>query len=123
ASVPRLVVLAEGDAVEIQVVEDPAECDALDAAGVPVNVTLTKIGNQFVVDPSLEEEQCQSARLTVAVNARGHTLAVQKGGRGGLLPSSLHAMLHTARHIGIQMILSLDQSLAKTDELRQPSSF
>jgi exosome complex component RRP42 len=114
--IPRLTVLQDAGSVDIQLSDDITEFDTLDITHVPVNVTLTKIGHEFLVDPSLEEELCQSARLTVGVNAKGHTVAIQKGGRGGLLPTSIHAMLFTARKLGVSMIAALDQSLAQQAE-------
>jgi len=48
----------------------------------PVAVTLAKIENKLVVDPSLEEEQVMDARLTVAFGKEGKICAMQKGGSG-----------------------------------------
>lgn len=115
--IPRLSVLEDGGATELQLSDDPLDVDLLDVTNVPVNVTLIKIGSQFIVDPTLEEELCMSARLTVAVNARGHTVVAHKGGRGGLLPSSLSEMLGVARQLGVQMIHALQDALATSEEL------
>ena len=117
AKLPKLNILSEGNTVEIQISDDPSEMEMLDVSTVPVNVTLTKIGSQFVVDPCLEEELCQSTRLTVAVNSKGNTLAIQKGGRGGILPTTLQVMLQTARKIGVEMITSLDQAIDQDREI------
>lgn len=46
----------------------------------PVAVTLAKIGKSLVVDPSLDEEQVMSARLTVVSDKEGRICAMQKGG-------------------------------------------
>lgn len=48
-----------------------------------------KIGSQFVVDTSLEEECCLQVRLSVGVNRNGAVCALQKGGGGGVEPSLL----------------------------------
>ena len=50
----------------------------------PVTVTLGKVGDSLVVDPSLEEEQVMSARITTAIDEKGHICAMQKGGLGVL---------------------------------------
>ena len=50
----------------------------------PVSVTIAKINNTLIVDPSLEEEQVMSARLTVTVEKEGRICAMQKGGLGEL---------------------------------------
>lgn len=50
----------------------------------PVAITLAKIGKSLVVDPSLNEEQVMSARLTVASDKNGRICAMQKGGSEAL---------------------------------------
>ena len=48
----------------------------------PITVTIAKINDKLVVDPSLEEEQIMDARLTVTTGKDGKICAVQKGGYG-----------------------------------------
>lgn len=48
----------------------------------PIAVTLAKINDRFVVDPSLEEEQVMDARLTITTGKDGKVCSVQKGGYG-----------------------------------------
>ncbi len=48
----------------------------------PIAVTLAKINDKLVVDPSLEEEQVMDARLTITTGKDGKICAVQKGGYG-----------------------------------------
>ena len=55
---------------------------------------MCQIGKGFVVDPTLEEELCTDARITVAINTSGNLCTIQKGGKqSGLDPKQLHAML------------------------------
>jgi exosome complex RNA-binding protein Rrp42 (RNase PH superfamily) len=68
----------------------------------------------------MQEELCQAARLTVAVNRRGHTVAMSKAGRGGLLPSSMSQMVVAARTIGKQIIATLDAALLREASANQP---
>ncbi|MBX8631232.1 MAG: exosome complex protein Rrp42 [Thermoplasmata archaeon] len=49
---------------------------------VPVSCTTVKIGDRLIVDPTLEEEDVSSARLTVATDENGDIRAMQKGGTG-----------------------------------------
>jgi exosome complex component RRP42 len=49
---------------------------------LPVSVTMVKIGDELVVDPSVEEEQLSSARITVTTGEDGHLKAMQKGDSG-----------------------------------------
>lgn len=54
----------------------------LPVANHPIAVTLAKISDKLVVDPSLEEEQIMDARLTITTGKDGKVCAVQKGGYG-----------------------------------------
>jgi exosome complex component RRP42 len=54
----------------------------LPVANHPIAVTLAKINDKLVVDPSLEEEQIMDARLTITTGKDGKVCAVQKGGYG-----------------------------------------
>src|SRR2546430_495071 len=62
----------------------------------PVAVTFAKIDKTIVVDPSLEEEQVMSARLTVTIDKNGHLCAMQKGGLYGFTPDELKKAVHLA---------------------------
>ncbi|MCD6127947.1 MAG: exosome complex protein Rrp42 [Methanomicrobia archaeon] len=46
----------------------------------PVSCTFAKIGDNIVVDPSLNEERVLDARLTVTTEDNGYVCAMQKGG-------------------------------------------
>lgn len=48
----------------------------------PIAVTVAKIENTLVVDPTHEEEQVMDARLTVTFDKNGKICAMQKGGYG-----------------------------------------
>lgn len=67
ALVPSIEVVVgdEPGKLEIQVNDDPFESKALPVDDVPVCVSLAKVGSWFVVDPTLEEEDCVSASLQV----------------------------------------------------------
>lgn len=48
----------------------------------PVAVTIAKIGNELIVDPTLEEWDALDARLTITTMEDGRICALQKGGDG-----------------------------------------
>lgn len=54
----------------------------LPVSNYPVSVTMARIGGDFVVDPSLDEEMVADARITVTTDKDGNVCAVQKGGVG-----------------------------------------
>lgn len=47
---------------------------------VPVMVTIAKVGNKLLVDPTFEEESIMEARLNIATIDNGNICAMQKGG-------------------------------------------
>lgn len=50
----------------------------------PVAVTAYKIGNKLVLDPTLEEEDVSTVKLTVTTKDDGNVCALQKSGRDSL---------------------------------------
>jgi exosome complex component RRP42 len=58
----------------------------------PVSVTVCKIGNTYIVDPTAEEEKVVDARLTVATTNEGKICAMQKGGVAPLSLADIEAM-------------------------------
>jgi len=69
------------------------------------SVTVLKIGNHFIVDPSIEEEKISDARLTVATLSDGTLCALQKGGEAPLTDEEILKMV--------------DIAIEKTNELRK----
>ena len=72
--IPRISVTAvDGGEPELELSDDPYDgqklVDLLDRA--PVLVTLSRIGNHCVVDPTPEEEACSSASLVMGVSPKG----------------------------------------------------
>jgi exosome complex component RRP42 len=50
----------------------------------PIAITMGKIGNSMIIDPSLKEEQVMTARLTVTTEKDGNICAMQMAGLGEL---------------------------------------
>ena len=50
----------------------------------PIEITMAKIGDKLVVDPSLEEESAVDAQLTLAIDDAGNICATQKTKTGTL---------------------------------------
>ena len=59
----------------------------------PIEVTVVKIADEFLVDPSVEEEEFLDARLTVAFLKDGAICAMQKGGSGELSTEDIAKMV------------------------------
>ncbi len=62
----------------------------------PVEVTVLKIGDKLIVDPSTEEEKLIDARLTIAITEDGRLCALQKGGDYPLSLDEIDAMIGIA---------------------------
>jgi exosome complex component RRP42 len=60
---------------------------------LPIPITVLKISNKYVVDPSLEEEKAMEARLTVTTTEDGRICAMQKGGNGSLTAEDIEEMV------------------------------
>lgn len=70
--VPRVTAaVQDGGTVDLTLSDDPFDCERLDIERVPNLVTICKIGEHCVVDPSAEEEACSSASVVVGVSHTG----------------------------------------------------
>lgn len=65
--------IMDGGNIELSLSEDPYECVRLHVDSVPILVTICKIGEHCIVDPSSEEEVCSLASLVVGVSVRNGT--------------------------------------------------
>ncbi|XP_045779105.1 exosome complex component RRP42 [Maniola jurtina] len=59
--------LMDGGNVDLQLSDDPYDSKLLDVGSAPLLVTLCKIGDNCVVDPTAEEETCSAVSLIVGV--------------------------------------------------------
>jgi len=62
----------------------------------PIPVTVFKIGNNLIVDPTVEEEGAVDVRLTVTSTEDGRLCALQKGGEGELSTEEIARMMELA---------------------------
>lgn len=65
----------------------------LEIKDIPVSVTVSKIGEKFIVDPDSDEERVIDARLTVASLSDGTLCALQKGGDYPLTADDIDKMI------------------------------
>ncbi|XP_015585207.1 exosome complex component RRP42 [Cephus cinctus] len=107
----------DGGKPDIQLSDDPYDCIKLDAKNFPVLVTLCKIGDNCVVDPSSEEETCSSASIVLSTLPDGRFTSVVKMGHGSLQPTTLIKTLEIGKLVGIKLNASVMESLKKEDAL------
>lgn len=82
----------DGKAVDYKSMTDKK----LPIARFPVSVTVTKISDFFLVDPTVEEEVVIDSRLTVAITDGGKICAMQKGGNSPLSIEDVSRMIDLA---------------------------
>jgi exosome complex component RRP42 len=75
----------------------------LELSCIPTSVTVSKIGDHFIVDADSEEESAVDARLTVASLADGTLCALQKGEECPLSPEDIMSMVDIAVEKGKEL--------------------
>jgi len=106
--------------------DDPSDCDRLHIDSVPVMVTVCKIGECCIVDPSIEEEICSTASVVIGVSGGKVTLMKTVSG-GSLHPDTLDncidLALSTARSLDIKLISALKMEEEQSENTKATSSF
>ncbi|MGV8162654.1 MAG: exosome complex protein Rrp42 [Candidatus Nanoarchaeia archaeon] len=75
----------------------------LDLRRIPVPVTVCKIGDVFLVDPTDSEENTIDAKLTITVLEDDKICALQKGGDGSLTSEDIVKMVEIATNVSKQI--------------------
>lgn len=75
---------------------------------LPVSVTVLKIGEHFIVDPTTEEEQVLDARITVETLPDGTICALQKGGDSGISIDEVKQMIEIGIEKGKELRRHID---------------
>ncbi|XP_059048090.1 exosome complex component RRP42 [Achroia grisella] len=118
--------LMDGGNVDLQLSDDPYDSKLLNVGSAPLLVTLCKIGDKCVVDPSAEEESCSVISLVVGVtgnskfycnqeeantlpNIEAKCSTIGLNGPGSVAPQTLKAAINQ----GLVAAKSLDEALGK----------
>ncbi|XP_026319541.1 exosome complex component RRP42 [Hyposmocoma kahamanoa] len=116
--------LMDGGNVDLQLSDDPYDSKLLEVGTAPLLVTLCKIGDKCVVDPSAEEESCSVISLVVGVtgnpkyyakpnekvlDVEGKCSTISMNGPGSLAPKTLKDAINQ----GIIAARALDEALGK----------
>jgi exosome complex component RRP42 len=70
--------------------------ESLPVVSMPIPVTVLKIGDNLIVDPTDEEEEVLDARLTVSILEDDTLCAMQKGGDASLTTKDINDMIDLA---------------------------
>jgi exosome complex component RRP42 len=63
---------------------------------MPIAVTFVKIGEQLIVDPSVDEEEVMDVRLTLTLDENGNICTTQKSGSEGLTQEEIKKSINIA---------------------------
>jgi len=63
---------------------------------IPIAVTVVKLGNNFLIDPNIDEQKAIDARLTVTVTEDNTICALQKGGDNPMFVEDISKMVDIA---------------------------
>ncbi|KAG4081194.1 hypothetical protein HA402_014642 [Bradysia odoriphaga] len=111
--VPKVqAALMDGGTVDLTLSDDPYDCERLQIDSVPLLVTICKIGEHCVVDPSAEEEACSSASLVVGVsnhNGKCGITNIRTNGAGSLHIDTVSRSIE----LGISAGTCLDKELMR----------
>jgi len=91
AKMPEFVVREDGR------VEETGKTIPLPTQTIPVSVTLARIGDAMIVDPTSEEEAVTDARITLTTDGDQNFCAGQKGLPGGLTADQIMFAAETAK--------------------------
>jgi exosome complex component RRP42 len=80
---------------------------------IPISVTAVRIGDSVLLDPTMEEEACMDARLTITTQSDGDFVALQKGYTGPFTATQILQSAEIARIKG-EEIRSKLKELSKT---------
>jgi exosome complex component RRP42 len=107
--------LGDGE-FEFEIMDDVEEAEPIKGwENLPISVTLYKIGQRYIIDPTVLEELCSQATLTVGVNKHGMVCGVKKSLAGCLDPSLLSEMIGIATVLAKPLIEQIDQKLAQDE--------
>jgi len=101
---------------QIEVSDDPYNSKPFRCDDVPLCVSFIKVADEFIVDPTLQEEDVMAARITVAVNRMCHVCSMHKAGVGGVAPEALQTIIARSKPIAADLFQRLHSLVNQEDE-------
>ncbi|KAI8092767.1 ribosomal protein S5 domain 2-type protein [Halteromyces radiatus] len=115
--IPKTEIQDLGDGeFEFDVVDDIEDAESIigwDRS--PISVTLYKIADRYIIDPTILEELCSQVTLTVGVNKEGQICGIQKSATGSIDPSLLTEMIQSATNLAKPLLQQLDTKLLEDE--------
>lgn len=117
--IPRVhSALLDGGDVDLVLSDDPADCDRLKVESYPLLVTICKIGEHVIVDPTIEEETCSTTSVVIGVSfppdqEQGFITAIKTIGSGSIhsdtLDDCIDLGLGASKALNRKLMESLEQ--------------
>jgi len=116
--IPKVkVATIDGGQPELEITDDPLDGHRLNVDKCPVLVTLCRIGNFCVVDPTPEEEACSSASVVMGVTPDGHVTTMKKVGSGAFNFESLQRAVESGKEVGMNVQKVLMEKILKEERM------
>ncbi|XP_043510652.1 exosome complex component RRP42 isoform X1 [Frieseomelitta varia] len=93
----------DGGEPDIELSDDSYDCIQLDTSNYPIIITLCKIGDNYIVDPTLEEEVCSTSSIVMSILPNGKISSVVKLGYGSIQFNTFTKMLQMGEIIGLKL--------------------
>ena len=106
----------DGGEPDIQLTDDFYDCIRLDTSNYPVVVTLCKIGDNYVADPTSEEEVCSASSIVMSVLPNGKISSLVKLSYGSMQPTTFNKMLKMGQNIGLRLNECLMKALKQESQ-------
>lgn len=113
---PIVRIEESGEATDVVLAEQIDSARIIPRQSLPLAVTVAKIRNGFVLDPSASEELCSDAALLLAF-VHGKLVAMRKLGAGMLDPGLLSEYISTASQASGVLASRLSESLLESVSL------
>ncbi|XP_053207158.1 exosome complex exonuclease RRP42-like [Panonychus citri] len=91
------------DTMEIEIPDDPFDVISLDVSQVPLFVTVTRIGNNYIIDPTQEEEASSISSLLFSINDCGTLLHSKKLGFGSLHSEPIKELIPKISQVSLEL--------------------
>ena len=78
---------------------------------IPIITTIHKIGDNILVDPTLEEEDISEVRVTIGGTTDGTIFSIQKGNPKEISIENIHKILDVAEKTRKKVFLDLKRFL------------
>ncbi|RWS09431.1 exosome complex component RRP42-like protein [Dinothrombium tinctorium] len=94
----------------------------IDVSRVPLFITVTRIGNQYVVDATQEEEASSISSVLFAITPDGEITHMKKVKYGSLCPEPLKDVFHKVKDLAIDMHRNLMNALIEESKVRKSTN-